>query len=333
MKRNTDALTKFNNLKVRLGIKRYEAIGILEGLWHLCARETPQGNIGKLTDQEIATYLEWPGDPALLIQGLVATRWMDTSDQYRLVVHEWWIHCEDSVHMSLARSIRLFCNGSMPKLTRLSKKERPQLEEALIALKYGKKALAMKIDMPLFNDDKDLQDSCAQTGEVCALPSPTLPSPTIPYQASTLPTATAATSSPTPKRHEVNNNGKDEPQRISTLTPEILGKRKSLVTTNAWDIAAMAMRQFGINDDDVRAIIKRAIEIVRVCPERVDRHFVCDFIAITFQSSKNRKVNSLTSYVCAWLNEVAEKKDAYKPDESYRVEALSRYDKLSGVAR
>lgn len=68
------------------------AIGMLERLWHATANDAFRGDIGKLTNDEIAESIGWFGNADLIVSILVATRWLDVSDQFRLVVHDWHEH-------------------------------------------------------------------------------------------------------------------------------------------------------------------------------------------------------------------------------------------------
>lgn len=45
------------------------------------------------------------------------------------MVHDWFDHAEDSVHMKLARQTLFFANGAMPKLTRLASDEKKSISE------------------------------------------------------------------------------------------------------------------------------------------------------------------------------------------------------------
>ena len=129
---------KFLRFKKALGVPKYAALGCLEGLWHLTARMTPDGNIGKYSVEEIEAWIEWEGAPGALVASLVSTGWIDDHPEYGLIVHDWWNHCDDATHARLARATEFFANGSMPRLTRLAYKER-----RLIAAKYeeARKAL------------------------------------------------------------------------------------------------------------------------------------------------------------------------------------------------
>lgn len=110
-----------------LDIPSYAAIGILESLWNLCAREAPQGNIGKLNDADIADAIGWDRTPKDLIDGLVESGWLDRSNEFRVIVHDWRDHADDAVDNALARAHLRYADGSIPRMNRLSKNEREQL--------------------------------------------------------------------------------------------------------------------------------------------------------------------------------------------------------------
>src|SRR5688572_1579331 len=104
MKREATNHTKMSRFERRLTLRHYEAVGLLELLWHLTTKESPAGNIGKLSDEDIAVAIGWEDDPRVLVDALVDSGWVDRDDVYRLVIHDWSQHCEDSVHAKLARS-------------------------------------------------------------------------------------------------------------------------------------------------------------------------------------------------------------------------------------
>ena len=93
LKREAIGSTKMKRLGRLLEIPQYQVVGILESLWHTTAKEAPQGNIGKLSNEDIALGIEWMGDPQALISALVQSRWLDEQDDARLVVHDWHLHC------------------------------------------------------------------------------------------------------------------------------------------------------------------------------------------------------------------------------------------------
>ncbi len=128
MKRGTPRHLKTSRLARRLGVPKHSAVGILECLWHLTAENTPRGNIGRYSNEEITIELDWQSDPDELIRTLIECSWIDEHPEHRLVVHDWPDHCEDSVHVKLARAHEYFADGTEPKLTRLSAKERENIE-------------------------------------------------------------------------------------------------------------------------------------------------------------------------------------------------------------
>lgn len=111
-----------------LSVPRYSAIGIVESLWHFTAKHATAGDVGKWSNDEIAVAIGWDGEPDGLIVALVEARFLDEIDGPRLIVHDWPVHCEDGIHNALARRGEFFANGEAPRLTRLSKNEREQIE-------------------------------------------------------------------------------------------------------------------------------------------------------------------------------------------------------------
>jgi hypothetical protein len=68
-------------------------VGLLERLWHLAIREQRDGRIGeKFNAEDIAELLGWLGDPQVLIDALVDTRWLDADSSGVLCIHDWDEH-------------------------------------------------------------------------------------------------------------------------------------------------------------------------------------------------------------------------------------------------
>lgn len=129
MKREAIDHTKIKRLCRRLRIPRYQAVGILETLWHLTAKEAARGDIGKLSNEDIALSLDYQEDEDELIECLTACGWLDIHPEHRLVVHDWIEHVDDAVHMRLARARLFFWDGTAPKTGRLPTWERTQADE------------------------------------------------------------------------------------------------------------------------------------------------------------------------------------------------------------
>lgn len=96
-------LMKFKRLQRRLNLRRYETMGLLEALWRATIINAKQGDIGRLTNEEIATEIDWPGDPDELIKSLTETSWLDADYSHRLLVHDWKDHCPKYIKGVLAR--------------------------------------------------------------------------------------------------------------------------------------------------------------------------------------------------------------------------------------
>lgn len=103
MKANTPELMKFKRLQRRLNDTRRGIVGLLESLWIGVAKNCPEGDVGRFTDEEIAIMVDWEGDPETLIEALVECRWLDRCDTHRLVIHDWAEHCPTYVRGGLAK--------------------------------------------------------------------------------------------------------------------------------------------------------------------------------------------------------------------------------------
>ena len=123
MKRQTPEHPKVDALIDRLDLPKYAVVGILELLWHVVSNSTPRGDIGSMSNRNIARKLEWDGDPDELIHALIETGWIDEHDDHRLIIHDWPDHADDAVHMRLGRMTKTFADGQYPNLRRMSKAE------------------------------------------------------------------------------------------------------------------------------------------------------------------------------------------------------------------
>ena len=146
MKREALNHTKMKRLCRRLDIPIYHGVGIMESLWQLAAREAPRGDIGKLSNEDIAIGIDYRDDEAALVDALIHAGWLENSPEFRLIIHDWDEHADDAVHMRLARARAHFCSGRAPKLARLGGKERTEAQS--------------------------YYTPCAQIGQPCAPPEP-----------------------------------------------------------------------------------------------------------------------------------------------------------------
>lgn len=108
MKRGTPQHRKMHLLAESLKQPLYSAVGIMEMLWHFVGQNAPRGDIGSVPDRQIAAAVAWDGKADKLIDGLVSSVWLDRHEEYRLVVHDWPEHCEQSVRKWLLRNKKNF---------------------------------------------------------------------------------------------------------------------------------------------------------------------------------------------------------------------------------
>lgn len=111
MKRGTPDHPKTLTLMRVLKLSKIAAVGILELLWHWTAKYAPRGDIGRFTNQEIADGVAWQSDADQLVQGLTDARFLDTSDEHRLVVHDWQHHADDGVKKFVSRNNLTFAGS------------------------------------------------------------------------------------------------------------------------------------------------------------------------------------------------------------------------------
>jgi hypothetical protein len=91
------------DLASRLNVSRVAVIGHLELLWAFTGKQSPQGNIGKWPDGAIARACDWMGPATVFIEALVASGFLDHSDEHRLTVHDWSVHAQSWVRAKLKR--------------------------------------------------------------------------------------------------------------------------------------------------------------------------------------------------------------------------------------
>jgi hypothetical protein len=103
MKRSTPEHPKLLDLCARMKLRRWEAAGVLELIWHFTAKFAPQGDIGKYSDEAIAKAIDWNRDPERIVNALVEAKWLDRCECHRLTVHDWPEHADQTVARVLAK--------------------------------------------------------------------------------------------------------------------------------------------------------------------------------------------------------------------------------------
>jgi hypothetical protein len=103
MKRSAFNHRKIKRLAKLIRQPLWAARGLAESLWHVTAAHARRGNIGILTDKEIAEEIGWEGKPKALIDALVAAELVDKCSVHRLLVHDWAEHADRSIGLALKR--------------------------------------------------------------------------------------------------------------------------------------------------------------------------------------------------------------------------------------
>lgn len=127
MKRAAVDHPKFQRLQRRLSLTRFQAIGLLEALWHFTGRYAQQGDIGRWEDEEIAGWMEWNGDSSELLETLVSCGWLDRHPVYRLVVHDWHEHADEATKIALKRARKVFAVGTETQPVATLSRQKPNM--------------------------------------------------------------------------------------------------------------------------------------------------------------------------------------------------------------
>lgn len=193
MKRGTIEHPKTLDLARLLGIPLWQAVGLLESIWHWTAKYAPDGCLGKDPDP-VARGIYYEGDSKALFRALIMAKGKSKfgflrQNRKKFVVHGWQDHCDDATHMLLARRIDYFWDGSKPKVNRLNTSERERIDYA-------------------YSQNESVRTECAQNAheksELCALPRPAPPSMNIPPN----PPPAGGTKKPEPKSKREYRAGK-----------------------------------------------------------------------------------------------------------------------------
>jgi hypothetical protein len=104
------ALTSIKFMKLKRGLKlpQWQAVGLLESLWQVACGNAPQGDIGKLSNEDIAASIEWDECPDELIEQLTHCGWLEKSDEHRLIIHDWHDHAPNYIRGGLAKAKKQF---------------------------------------------------------------------------------------------------------------------------------------------------------------------------------------------------------------------------------
>ncbi len=90
MKDDTIGLVKFRTLKRVLSLRDWEVVGLLESLLLFARKRARDLAVGRYSNADIASCIEWHGDEDCLIEGLVEAGWLTpVDDDRRLILVPW----------------------------------------------------------------------------------------------------------------------------------------------------------------------------------------------------------------------------------------------------
>lgn len=130
--RGTLTHRKTRRLAQKLGIDPCFALGIVESLWDVTSRQSQNGDIGKMSNADIAMEMFYSGDPDVLVEALIYAGFIEESSEHRLIIHDWHIHSDDATDNRIARSGGRYANGAQPRMRKL-----PTAERAKLCAQYG----------------------------------------------------------------------------------------------------------------------------------------------------------------------------------------------------
>lgn len=110
MKVGTTEKIKFKRTKRALGLPLWQAVGLIESVWMSAYQNAPAGDIGKMSNEDIAAAIEWEGSPDELIAQLVKDGWLDEDEEFRLIVHDWSDHVAQFLKGAFAKHGKLFAD-------------------------------------------------------------------------------------------------------------------------------------------------------------------------------------------------------------------------------
>lgn len=107
-------------------------LGLLETLWHRAAQFHSNGTMSKLDLYDAFDAGGWLDmySSEELIQALTKDEhcWIDLLPDGNYYIHDWHLHCDDSTHAKLYRTLTTFGNGRKPLPRKVDKREQESLE-------------------------------------------------------------------------------------------------------------------------------------------------------------------------------------------------------------
>ena len=151
MKAATPELMKFKRLQRRLRVSIATLVGHLELLWISTAKNAPEGDIGRFSNEDIAIACCWDGDPDEFVFALIECGWIDDDNDYRLLIHDWSEHAPTYVHGFLKRHGRSF---KIPAKQPAKEATKQPAKQPAIATSPGQPPSLPNLTLPIPNQAK-----------------------------------------------------------------------------------------------------------------------------------------------------------------------------------
>lgn len=85
-----------------LGRPRYQAVGILESMWHYASQYAHRGDVCRHGEDRLARALGWEGGAADLVSALLRAGFLDRCRCHGIRIHDWPDHADQGVKRSSA---------------------------------------------------------------------------------------------------------------------------------------------------------------------------------------------------------------------------------------
>ncbi|MEX0866801.1 MAG: hypothetical protein WD030_05540, partial [Pirellulales bacterium] len=93
------------------GVARHFVAGLLDALWEFTSLYAPAGDVGRFSDADLATAVEWPHEAGELVEMLVAAGLLLRSEPHRLIVADWSQRADAACHQFVADQGIAFADG------------------------------------------------------------------------------------------------------------------------------------------------------------------------------------------------------------------------------
>lgn len=129
-KRDTLDHPKTHALAVLIDTSDWAALGLLSAFWAWAHKFAKHGALTEESFRAAAYSIRYEPGGEHLRDVLCEAGWVDRRRGKGYLIHDWPDHCEDMVHIKLARAIEVFACGALPRINRLNREEQERIKAA-----------------------------------------------------------------------------------------------------------------------------------------------------------------------------------------------------------